>query len=448
MPGKSLSVLNQSMYIFMSKIAGYGIRLILPYFLVRALTVADFGAYRQFFLLEMYIGGLFQFGLNQALYYFIPRDRENAGAYFVNSLLMNIVVFGVAFTAIGLTVTPLAKWLNIAILHDAFWKLAAYVILLILGIACDAYLTSRQNVKAAAIFEVTGQSLVTVVSLAAALLTKRLDAILVGLVIARAIQLVAMLAYIHWGLHGFRAKRYFFGIREQVRYGFLLGAAGTLLTPLTRLHEFFVSRSYGTEAYAIYSAGCTELPVIQMFTQSVALVALSQFALLEQKKDWEGIRQLWRRVLTSSYAVALPFVIILLIVSKPLILFMFTDTYAGAVSIFRVNTLLKLGLIFNSTLVLRAMNRNDVNIWVNAASLVVAPVLLFVGMKLGGMVGIIAAQAVLIVGSRLAGNVYMNRILPISLPYVVGFRDLLDFYREAWGKGRAILVRRSTGSAD
>jgi O-antigen/teichoic acid export membrane protein len=146
--------------------------------------------------------------------------------------------------------------------------------------------------------------------------------------------------------------------------------------------------------------------------------------------------------------VALPFVIILLVVSKPLILFMFTDTYADAVSIFRVNTLLKLGLIFNSTLVLRAMNRNDVNIWVNTASLALAPVLLFAGMKLGGMVGIIAAQAVLIVGSRLLGNVYMNRILPINLPYVVGVRDLLDFYREAWGKGRAILARRTAGSAD
>ena len=73
-------MLNQSLYIFASKIAGYGIRLVLPYFLVRTLSVEDFGSYRQFFLLEMYIGGLFQFGLNQALYYFIPRDQKNAGA--------------------------------------------------------------------------------------------------------------------------------------------------------------------------------------------------------------------------------------------------------------------------------------------------------------------------------------------------------------------------------
>jgi hypothetical protein len=49
-----------------------------------------FGAYRQFFLLESYIGALFQLGLNQALYYLIPRDVQNAGSYFLNSVLMNV----------------------------------------------------------------------------------------------------------------------------------------------------------------------------------------------------------------------------------------------------------------------------------------------------------------------------------------------------------------------
>ena len=440
MSGKAWTLLNQSLYIFASKLVGYGVRLILPYFLVRLLTVGDFGAYRQFFLLEMYIGGLFQLGLNQALYYFIPRDLRNAGAYFLNSLLMNVIVLALAFAAIGLAVGPLSRWLNIAILHDAFWILALYVVILMLAIACDCYLTARQKVKAAAVFEVTGQTLVSVVCVVTAFAARRLDAILIGLVAARAMQLLAMLVYIHWRLHGFRAERYFFGIREQVRYGLVLGAAGTLFTMLIRLHDFFVSRYYGTEAYAVYSAGCTELPLIQMFTQSVAVVALGQFALLEQQRDWEGIRRLWRRVLTSSYAVAIPVVLVLLLVAKPLILFMFTDTYADAIPIFRLNTLAKLGMIFNATLVLRAMNRNDISIWVSAGALVLAPAMLYAGMVLWGMVGIIAAQATLIIGSRLVGNVLMNRIIPVHLPYTVGAADLLDFYRESWTKGRGMLA--------
>lgn len=433
-------MLNQSLYIFASKIAGYAIRLILPYFLVRMLSVGDFGSYRQFFLLEVYVSGLFQLGLNQALYYFIPRDVRNAGAYFLNSVLMNLVVYAVAFIGIGLSAGPLSRWLKMAVLHDELWTLACYVIVLMLTIACDCYLTARQKVRAAALFEVGGQIAVSIACVGAAFATRQLHPVLLGLVAARCLQAIAMLAYIHWRLDGFRAERYFFSIRDQIRYGVVLGAAGTLLTPLMRLHEFFVSRAYGTETYAVYSAGCTELPLVQMFTQSVAVVALGEFARLEKEQDWIGIKALWRRVLTSSYAVALPFVVVMTLAAKPIILFMFTDRYAAATPVFIINSVLKLALIFNSTLVLRAMRRNDITIWVNAVALLLAPVLLYAGMRLAGMVGIIGAQAVIMIGSRLAGNVVMNRIIPERLPYFVGWRDLWEFYRESWDKGRAMLA--------
>lgn len=436
-------MLKQSLYIFASKMAGYGVRLVLPYFLVRLLTVSEFGAYRQFFLLEIYIGTLFQLGLNQALYYFIPRDLRNAGAYFLNSIGLNFIVFTLAFAMIGLAVDPISAWLNMAILKDEFLLLAGNVVVLMLAVACDCYLTARQNIKAAAIFEVLGQSLMSVFCLIAAHATRDLHLILSGLLLARLIQLVAMLAYIHWRLRGFHADRYFFGVREQIRYGFVLGAGGTLLTVLMRLHEFFVSRQYGTEGYAIYSAGCTDIPLVRMFTQAVAVVSLGQFAIMEKDGDWEGIRRAWHRVLASSYAIALPVVVMLIVMAKPLVHFMFTDTYAEAVPIFQVATLLKLALVFNASLVLRAMSRNDISVWTNVAALIAAVPLLYVGMKVGGMVGIIAAQTVLLAGSRLAAVVWMNRVIPVSLPCFVSMRDLWGFYAEVW---RGVLAKFRSNS--
>ncbi len=440
-------MLNRSLYIMSSKLLGYGVRLILPYFLVRLMTVADFGAYRQFFLLEVYIASLFQLGLNQALYYFIPRDERNAGAYFLNSVLMNVVVFTTAFAAIGAFAGPLSRWLNMAILADAFWLLAVHTVLLMLTSACDCYLTARQRIRSSAVFEIGGQVIVSLATVAAAYATRRLDVVLLALVAARGVQLAAMLAYIHHRMHGFAAERYFFGLRVQIRYGVTLGVAGTLSMMLARLGDFFVSRYYGTEVYAVYSVGCTEIPVIQIFTQSLAMVALSQFASLELQHDREGIRRLWRKILTSTYAVTLPTIAFLLLVAKPLIVFMFTGTYADAVPIFQINTLLKLHLLFNATLVLRAMDRNGVSIWVNAATLLAAPFLLYAGMALGGLIGIITAQAVLMVASRLAPMFVVNRITDLRLPYVVGVGELAGFYRDAWTKARHVVRSRLDAAA-
>lgn len=137
-------MLNSSLYIFGSKLVGYAIRLVLPFFLIRLLSVSDFGAYRQFFLLESYIGALFQLGLNQALYYLIPRDLQNAGSYFLNSVLMNVLVFAIAFSVIWFALDPLSDALNMAVLRDAFWTLAIYVVALMLTVGCDCYLTARQ----------------------------------------------------------------------------------------------------------------------------------------------------------------------------------------------------------------------------------------------------------------------------------------------------------------
>jgi hypothetical protein len=38
-------MLNRSLYLFTARMAGYAVRLVLSYFLVRLMTVADFGAY-------------------------------------------------------------------------------------------------------------------------------------------------------------------------------------------------------------------------------------------------------------------------------------------------------------------------------------------------------------------------------------------------------------------
>lgn len=97
----STPVLTSSLYLFTSKVLSYRMRLLLPLVLVRLLTVYDFGSYRQFFL-SSYIGALFQIGLNQALFYLVPRDVRNAGSYFINSIIMNVIAFVIIFAVVGL----------------------------------------------------------------------------------------------------------------------------------------------------------------------------------------------------------------------------------------------------------------------------------------------------------------------------------------------------------
>lgn len=440
-------MLKKSMTMYIAQMVGYGIRLILPYFLVRILSTADFGAYRQFFLLQITISMIFQLGVVQALYYFIPRDEENSGAYFINSLLLNILVFSGAFTIIHTFGGVFSRALNVPLFTEYFWQLFFYVIPIMLIASIRAFLTAKQLIKTAAIFQVGGQIVRSVMTLAVALISKDLGTIFWSLAIASGISLIFMLLYVHFKLHGFRAKKYFFNVWTQLKYGAVLGTGGALWVLQPRIHEMIVSRYYGLEGYAIYSAGCTQIPIVDFYIQSVMVVSLGQFALLEKEGNWEGIRKLWDKILTSLIAITVPGVLFLLLISDLLISTMFTPEYAEAVEIFRMNTLVKLGFLWNSQLVLRAMDRNGVVFWCNAVVMAISPFALYWGMNWGGTIGIIGMQFFLVLVLRVGMLAVLNRISGHPLPYFVPIGNILEFYQVSWNKGFHILRNRFKGRA-
>ena len=435
-------MLSSSIYLFLSKVIGYGIRIILPVFLVRLLTKEEFGIYSQFFLLEVLIKIVFQMGVNQSLYFFIPRDRENSGAYFLNSLLLNLVIYSSAYVVVWFFRGQIATELGMPIIYDFFWYLACYSLFMMLNLCAEAYLTARQHILPAAVYTVLREILASIATLFAAFRYGTLESIFLALIVSRVLSLLIGLGYIHFRYQGFRAQRYFFGIGQQVRYGIVLGLAGTVWTLLMRSHELMVNRYFDIETYAVYAAGCRQIPILMFFGQSVYVVALSQFAVLEKQGDWEGIRKLWNRILASVYGVGVPTALFFLLVAQPLVILMFTRDYAAAVPVFRFNTLANLSFMLNPSLVLRAMNRNDLTLKVHLAVLAIAPLVLYGGMQLWGTTGIIAAHMLLLNGGRVTALATLNRVAPVHLAYMPPLADVRKFYADGWQKVRGFVAKR------
>jgi O-antigen/teichoic acid export membrane protein len=435
-------MLSKSLYIFLAKVAGYGIRLVLPVFLVRILSKPEIGAYNQFFLMEVLVKTMFQMGVNQSLYYFIPRDSKNAGAYFINSILLNISLFSIAYFIIFFFREEIAAASGISIIDDYFPHMASYALLMLLNVCAESYLIARQLILPSALFVFLRQFFSSVVAVAAAWYFRSLEAIFLGLVLSRVLSLIVGMLYIHFKDHGFRAERYSFGIWEQIRYGIVLGAAGTLWTLVTKVHELAINRYYDIETWAVYSQGLKQIPVLLLYAQSITAVALVQFAHLEKANDWEGIRKFWNRILASMYGVALPVTAFFVLLAKPIILVMFTSEYSGSIPIFQINSLSMLSLVLNPTLVLRAMNRNDITLKVHIAFFAFMPLAIFMGMKIGGVTGIISAHTIMLILGRVSTHVILNRIAPVKLGYFPSPSEVWQFYKGVIRKGKGALVHR------
>jgi len=425
-------MLSQSAYLFAAKVLGFGLRLLLPIFLVRVMTKADIGAYNQFFPVETLLRTLFQMGVNQSQFFFVPRDRENAGGYFLNSLLLNALLFAVGYSLVGVFREQAADFLGMPILTLYFREIVIYGVLLMANVTAMTYLMASKHFKQAAFFEINMQVLASIATLGAAFYTRDLRTILVALIVSRGLSFLMVMAYIHFMHRGFRSKRYFFDIKQQVKYGLVLGVAGMLWTLLMRMHEVTVSKFYDLETYAVYAQGLKQIPILQFYSQSITSVALVHFAQLVKDDDWAGVQAYWNKILASLYGLGLPITLFFLVVAQPLVILMYTQDYAQAVPIFRINAIGWLFFLLNPALVLRAMDRNDMTLKIHLGIMVLLPVVLYAGMKSYGLVGIIIAHALMLIGGRVVTMLFLNRLAPVHLAIIPSRRDVGEFYRNGY----------------
>jgi len=439
-------MLRQSSYLFAAKVLGFGIRILLPVFLVRTMTKADIGAYNQFFLVETLMRTVFQLGVSQSLFFFVPRDKDNAGGYFLNSLLLNVALIFAGYGFFSFFRQPASEFLGIPILTLYFREIVIYGILLMLNVTAITYVTASKKFKQAAIFEILMQVLASIATLTAAFLTRDLHTILTWLVVSRGFSFLLIMAFIHFKLNSFNSERYFFDVRKQIKYGATLGLGGMLGTVMMRMHEVSVSKLYDIETYAVYAQGLKQIPILQFYTQSIAAVALVQFAHLVKKDDWAGVQAFWNKILASVYGIGIPATLFLVLIAQPLIIALYTQDYAQAVPIFQINSLGMLFFLLNPGLILRALDRNDVTIKVNLGVLLVLPVLLYWGMTAFGLIGIIGAHALVLIFSRAIPLFFLNRMVPVHLAYFPPRELIWDFYRNSTlhiiGKMKALHFRR------
>ena len=70
------------------KVAGFAATFFIPVVLARIFDPAQFGTYRQLFLIYATLYGVVQLGMAESLFYFLPMARRNPGRYATNAALV------------------------------------------------------------------------------------------------------------------------------------------------------------------------------------------------------------------------------------------------------------------------------------------------------------------------------------------------------------------------
>ncbi|MGV3592757.1 MAG: hypothetical protein ACO1PZ_13805, partial [Gammaproteobacteria bacterium] len=82
------AIFGPALVLMSGRALGFVAGFVVPLVLARAFGQAEFGTYKQLFLLYGTLFAVAQVGMAESLYYFLPSETERKGNYVVNVLLV------------------------------------------------------------------------------------------------------------------------------------------------------------------------------------------------------------------------------------------------------------------------------------------------------------------------------------------------------------------------
>jgi O-antigen/teichoic acid export membrane protein len=327
-----VSILRRASPLMLARLAIAALTFAIPMVLARVLLPASYGTFKQAWLLANTLYLVLPMGLTPSLVYFIPREPGKKDAWRTHALLMTT---GVGIVAAGLMLT-LGR-----VVADAFHNpeleammpyVAAFTCFRLAGSTFDVAYMAEGRIKTSAFVRISCEGFYTLCLLAGALLTHDVRGAFIGTVIATFLRTAA--CWFAFWKKGLTVS--WPDLKRQLRYALPFGAAFAMVIPQQQFHSYLVSATVTAAAFAVYSVGCFQLPIIDMLYSPVSEILQLGIAEHDAHGDNEGALQLFREAVAKLSFVFVPTMAVLFITAPTLIEFLFTARYLEATPVFRL----------------------------------------------------------------------------------------------------------------
>jgi len=322
-----------------AKSFAFVVSLALPLLLVRRLSQAEFGSYKQAFLVIGTAIAILPFGFGTSTFYFLPRETTQRAK---NQIILNVVLFNLIVGVLAFLILWTRSDLFSRLFRDSqlighealiglvivFWLFSSFL---------ETIAVANQEPKFSTAFIVGAQLSKAVLLLGAAILVGTVYSLIVASLIHGLIQTIVMVAYLHTRFRGFWFSFNWPMLRTQLSYALPYSLTALLYTAQTDLHNYFVSNRFNAATFAIYSIGCLQLPFLGILTESLASVMIPRLSLLQRDNDHREIVRLMTQVMRKLAFVHFPVYAFLMVSGKEFIRWLFTDAYLESWPIFAIN---------------------------------------------------------------------------------------------------------------
>ncbi|HEY9466420.1 MAG TPA: lipopolysaccharide biosynthesis protein [Vicinamibacterales bacterium] len=394
----------------------------IPIALSRILDQAEFGTYKQLFLIYATLFGVAQLGIAESLYYFIPRDAHHAGQHIANAVV-TLAASGVAcLTLLMLSSSAIAGWLANPQITAGLLPLGVFLCLTLVTAPFEIVLVSRGRYNGAALTYAASDLVRVGCIVVPAFVIGTIAAVMWGVVAFALARLVAMLWSLRWELvTGFRPELSMW--RGQLAYALPFALAVGVEILQTNFHQYVVATRFDAATFAIFAVGVLQMPLVDIIATSAASVMMVKIS-AGGDRDGRAALALWHDTIVRLSLVVFPLVAFVLIAARDLIVLVFTNAYAASVPIFQLSTIALLPACLCVDAVLRAHAQTRALFVLNLVRLAVVAALIGALLTAFGLRGAVAATLCATVLARALGLARIARILHLRLVEILPWKQL------------------------
>jgi O-antigen/teichoic acid export membrane protein len=410
----------------------------IPVVLARLFDRAEFGTYKQLFLIYATMYPL-AISMAESLFYFLPLARDQGGRYAANAVLVLLTAGLGGLALLTLLDQDIARWLGNPALSPYLSMLGIYLTLTLGAAVLEIVLVSRHRYGWAALSYGLSDVLRAACLIVPAFWFHRLDWLLTGAVVFAGVRFCVMAYYlrrefageigIHLGL-----------LRTQLAYTLPFQASAVLGIMHLSAHQYAVSARVDAATFAIYAVGCLQLPAVDLVAGPAANVMMVQMGERRRDRRSDGVLTIWSETTRRLALVLFPLVGCVLVSARELILLLYTKNYEASVPIFMLWSLMMLFAVLQTDAVLRvyAETRYLLLLHVTALLAVVTSVGWFLStFQLPGAVLATLLAAGLVKG---LGLVRVKRLLGARMRQLLPWRSLASIGAAAGTAGLAALA--------
>lgn len=333
------SLAGRAVWLLAAKSIAYLFSFALPLVLVRYLSQAEFGLYKQAFLVVNTGVAWLPMGFMMSAYYFLPRETPAGQKAIITNILFFYYGLGVlVWGLLALVPQVLTAWVGNADLLP-YASLVGLAVLFWVGSSfLEVIALAHQETRLATVFIVNAQLTKTLLLLLATLVFGSVRALLVAAIVQGALQMLVLQWYLRSRFGAYWRHHDFALLRRQLSYALPLGGAGILYYVFLDLHNYFVSHYFSAADFAVYSLGSFTLPLVGLIYTAVSAVLIPHISHLQtQAAQAREILTLQVRAMRKLALLYFPIYAFFLVLGREVIEFMFGARYLGAWPVLLVN---------------------------------------------------------------------------------------------------------------